>query len=372
MKRSVLSICFLLALSLSSLCLLSSKISLVYASSEQIINGDFEYGNFTGWADHGDTWQMISSDDPHSGSYCAINGSLGLDLNQMLVTPIIIENISSFTVWIKCAVSDGIMLEFFVNDTDYEYYFSDLSPTWTQYDLKLILLSLNITISEQFEGIEFNNYGDELNIALDDLTLSDLPFPVSLDIQGDPELNYDFLMNGSAYTTPYSNSNFTSGNITLENNSPSLTVGHFIYTFSYWSINATDNLTSSSFTVDIEGNTTISLVFSKAIMDIVFDPRNIASEIVHLADTGSQLGRMLGVNSFIGGLIMSAIICAIFLFPVMIFKRTLLPMAIMGFLGLAISTGLGFLPFWIDLVLLLIISILFSGKIRDAITGAGH
>ncbi len=199
-----------------------------------------------------------------------------------------------------------------------------------------------------------------------------VPFPIDLSISGNPELNYDVLINGSAFTTPYDNVNYTSGNSSLSVENPSVVVGHFIYTFSHWVVNGTTNITSSSFIIDLEGNTTISLVFSKAIRDIAFDRRNIASEIVHLADTGEQLGKMLGVNSFIGGLIMSAIICAIFLFPVMVFKRTLLPMVIMGFLSLAISTGLGFIPFWIDLVLLLIVAVLFSGKIRDYVTGAGN
>lgn len=315
--------------------------------------------------------------EAHLGSYSVVVNSDATPLSsetnveQTLIPIFPCVNVTTLSFWYYSPTEDGMEnagLFVMYDNTDSEwlnlvaFYGSWVYVNVTEY------LDLNRSIAT------FGFFNDaslpDVSVYFDDVVMNYESMTFSLDIQGDPELNYDFLMNGSAYTTPYSNSNFTSGNITLTNSIPSLTVGHFVYTFSYWSINATDNLTSSTFTVDIGGNTTISLVFSKAIMDIAFDPRTIASETVHLADTGSQLGKMLGVNSFIGGLIMSAIICAIFLFPVMIFKRTLLPMVIMGFLGLAISTGLGFLPFWIDLVLLLIISILFSGKIRDAITGA--
>lgn len=371
MKRSVLFLCFLLALTLSSLC--ARKISPVYASSEEIINGGFEDGEL--WTEWEHYYTSMYEGGHNSSEYCAFiaedpDYSYYGWINQTLSTSVIVSSIESFTWWYKVDVEDYYNITIGYSDSsnssDIEYA---TSLTWTQIDY-----TVNITLGKSITSIQFAMCGNTTHgVYIDDVSLMKLDsIPVSLDIQGDPEINYDFEINGSAYTTPYNNPSFTSGNITLENSDPSLTVGHFIYTFSYWSINATTNLTSSSLTLDIGGNTTISLVFSKAILDIAFDPRNVASEIVHLADTGSQLGKMLGVNSFIGGLIMSAIICGIFLFPVMIFKRTLLPMAIMGFLGLAISTGLGFLPFWIDLVLLLIISVLFSGKIRDFITGAGH
>lgn len=80
---------------------------------------------------------------------------------------------------------------------------------------------------------------------------------------------------------------------------------------------------------------------------------------------------MLGMPLFAGQILASAIVCLAILIPVAIWGKGFLPSLIMGLLGLGFCTAIGWLPFWFLLILSMILALMFSGKIRDWITGGG-
>jgi len=101
-------------------------------SGEQIINGGFETGDFTGWVCT-DGW--VTTDNPHSGVYCAeIWPSGSRELYQVLTSPIPVYCIASFDFWYRNAAS-----------TYFKVVYSDGTSTdwvplpdvtdWTHYDI---------------------------------------------------------------------------------------------------------------------------------------------------------------------------------------------------------------------------------------------
>jgi len=75
-------------------------------SGEQIVNGGFETGDFTGWTATGDANIISAFPSPHSGSYCvAITAPPGASgsISQTLTTPVptaCITETSTFKLWI--------------------------------------------------------------------------------------------------------------------------------------------------------------------------------------------------------------------------------------------------------------------------------
>lgn len=115
----------------------------------------------------------------------------------------------------------------------------------------------------------------------------------------------------------------------------------------------------------------IALVFSI----VLSVPTVYAEESYDLTELPMRVGEYFGISIFAAGLIVSALFI---LFPTMItglvMKRSantaiLYAILVVDFVTMGFLVALAWLPYWIFLILCLIIALLFAGQIRDMITG---
>jgi len=116
---------------------------LVCPSGEQIVNGGFETGDFTGWTLEIDgTYCSVSSTIKHSGAYSAYikyNPCLhiGGAIKQTFSTAIQGACIESFTLWIYRWSADEITIEVGYSDGTVETWTEKpVSEVWTEVNLK--------------------------------------------------------------------------------------------------------------------------------------------------------------------------------------------------------------------------------------------
>lgn len=93
---------------------------------------------------------------------------------------------------------------------------------------------------------------------------------------------------------------------------------------------------------------------------------------VNLLDLPTKLANALGIPQFAGQILVCAIFMLMFMLPVAIYSKTLLPPLFVGILVLAFLIAVGWLDFWFLLVICLFISLMFAGAMRDFITGKGR
>ncbi len=99
----------------------------------------------------------------------------------------------------------------------------------------------------------------------------------------------------------------------------------------------------------------------------------LADDTVSLPGVPQQLADALGTNLFVGQLLMAIIMMLIPLLPTLILtrgKNTPLELVI-GMIGIILGTALGWVPFWIPLCFIILIALMFSGKVRDWMSGHG-
>lgn len=99
------------------------------------------------------------------------------------------------------------------------------------------------------------------------------------------------------------------------------------------------------------------------------------SDVVDLPSMASQLGAALNVGDFGGGLLMTGITMAFFLFPILFFCNTkrmdpTLPALITGFVILSFSIYAYALPVWVLVMEVLLAALLLANKIRSLISGS--
>jgi len=99
---------------------------------------------------------------------------------------------------------------------------------------------------------------------------------------------------------------------------------------------------------------------------------------ISLQDLPKQLTERLGLpttnNYFAGRLLGSAIFLMLFLLPTIFacnrFQQdALLPSLFVGFIVLGFCIALGWLDYWFLLIITLVVALMFSGKMRDWISG---
>lgn len=96
-----------------------------------------------------------------------------------------------------------------------------------------------------------------------------------------------------------------------------------------------------------------------------------------LTDLDDAVAETLGIDSFTAGLLISAVILTFVTVMVgfSMYKAksnvALYGIIITDFVTMAFLVGLGWLPYYIFLVIALLIAVLFAGQIRDLITGGG-
>jgi hypothetical protein len=145
---------------------------LVCPSGEQIVNGGFETGDFTGWIQTGNN-QEITTFDPHSGTYCAnlyrFQTYIG-GIKQELTEPISFNCIDTFEAWFAAGQSSGDYLTIVITYSD------DTTTEWTEFtgpdvDWHKIDIKSHLDSSKSVKAIEFKMPVGSLDIRIDDVSL---------------------------------------------------------------------------------------------------------------------------------------------------------------------------------------------------------
>lgn len=93
---------------------------------------------------------------------------------------------------------------------------------------------------------------------------------------------------------------------------------------------------------------------------------------VNLLDLPTKLANALGIPQFAGQILVCAIFMFMFMLPTVVYTKTLLPPLFVGFLTMGFLIAVGWLPFWFLLIMCLMVALMFSGSMRDLITGKGR
>ena len=99
---------------------------------------------------------------------------------------------------------------------------------------------------------------------------------------------------------------------------------------------------------------------------------------VNLGDFPAKLGEALGIDLFSAQLLSSLILMSIFLFPSIMIAgyfggagAVLYDIIFVGLGSSAVCAALGWLPYWILILVAVIVALLFAGSIRNMISGKG-
>jgi len=98
-------------------------------------------------------------------------------------------------------------------------------------------------------------------------------------------------------------------------------------------------------------------------------PVYATGEEVDLADFPKQLSKKLNIPLFAAQLLTSGLFLALFLFPVFILTKNILAHLMIGFIIMGFCIAMGWLPYWFFLIIIMIVALMYSGKMRDWISG---
>lgn len=91
---------------------------------------------------------------------------------------------------------------------------------------------------------------------------------------------------------------------------------------------------------------------------------------VNLSEFPAQLAEKLTIDLFPAQLLTCAIFLALLEGPVLLVSRkNIIPPIFVGVLALGFCIGMGWLNYWFLLVLVMLVALMFAGKMRDLITG---
>ena len=101
-------------------------------------------------------------------------------------------------------------------------------------------------------------------------------------------------------------------------------------------------------------------------------------DVVNLPDFPQKLCDALGMptNLFAGQLLASSIVLALFLLPVVFAcsrfnKDVMIPSVFVGFLSLSFCIAVGWLPYWLLIMVAILIALMFGSSVRNLISGGG-
>jgi hypothetical protein len=101
-------------------------------------------------------------------------------------------------------------------------------------------------------------------------------------------------------------------------------------------------------------------------------------QVVNLGDFPTKLADALGIDLFSAQLLSSLILMSIFLLPSMLIAgyfggagAVLFDIVFVGLGSATVCTALGWLPYWILILVAVIVALLFAGSIRNMISGKG-
>lgn len=85
-----------------------------------------------------------------------------------------------------------------------------------------------------------------------------------------------------------------------------------------------------------------------------------------------RLSNALGIPLIASQLFVSGIFLVMFLLPCAIWsKDNVIPSLIVGFVVLGFLIVIDWIPYWIMLIVAMIVALMYAGKMRDFITGSG-
>jgi len=90
---------------------------------------------------------------------------------------------------------------------------------------------------------------------------------------------------------------------------------------------------------------------------------------VDLSNFPNQLASKLNIPLFAAKLLATSIVLAIFLFPVVLLTKNPIAHMFIGLVVMGFCIAMDWLPVWFLLVVCMVIALMFSGKMRDWITG---
>lgn len=88
---------------------------------------------------------------------------------------------------------------------------------------------------------------------------------------------------------------------------------------------------------------------------------------INLTNLPEQLSDAWGITEFAAGLFMSTLLCLTFLFPIAMWKKTSFAPLIVGFGVMSFCIAIGWLPYWILLVITLLVASMYASKIKRAL-----
>lgn len=95
----------------------------------------------------------------------------------------------------------------------------------------------------------------------------------------------------------------------------------------------------------------------------------VAGDDVNLSTFDDALAERFNISVFAGGMLATTILGLMFLIPVAVYTKTLIPPMIMGILVIGFAIAVGWLDVFFMLIIVLVIAFMFSGTMRDLITG---
>jgi len=90
---------------------------------------------------------------------------------------------------------------------------------------------------------------------------------------------------------------------------------------------------------------------------------------VYLYDLPQKFSEAFNIDLFPAQIFASAIILMVFMIPVAIWSKTIIPPIFVGVVILGLLIALTWLPVWFLVVLCMMIALLFAGRIREWISG---
>jgi len=112
-------------------------------------------------------------------------------------------------------------------------------------------------------------------------------------------------------------------------------------------------------------------LLTSLILLLIFVIPVYASEDVNLSDLPQQLSEKLTIPLFAAQLLTTAIFLTLFLFPAFILTKNILAHIMIGFIIMGFCIAMEWLPYWFLIIIAMIVALMFSGKMRDWITGRG-
>lgn len=105
--------------------------------------------------------------------------------------------------------------------------------------------------------------------------------------------------------------------------------------------------------------------------DIVTPEEPIWEREISLTQFPLALADALHITPFAGGVFASMIVLMMFMLPVGIWAKNIVPSIFVGFLAICLCVSFGWLDLWVLLVMSIMIALLFGAKMKEWATGVG-